>query len=277
MSKKENKIRINSMQKAYLNDILVRRVAGYKSLANRILKDVPENDNDIKTIGNDSLVDTLKTKIDDQVKLFYTIFDNKKLKNSVSKLIGVKFKKKSQTDYKKFINSNKDVKKYFQKLEVSQGLKLDDLIDNENLKEYLDVAIDANVELIKTMDKDTFSSISKAVYQNIASGNSKDKLSDTLLKIGTSSEKKARSIAMDQTNKILENMNKQRSISLGATKFEWQTTGKKLISQGGSSRDEHNSFDGKIYTYKDGAGSRGILPGEDVNCQCTALPIFDEE
>jgi SPP1 gp7 family putative phage head morphogenesis protein len=91
-----------------------------------------------------------------------------------------------------------------------------------------------------------------------------------LLELGAKSKKKAEQIAIDQTNKITENMNNQRVQSLGATKFEWMTTGKRTV------RDEHDSFDGKIYTYKDGAGARGIVPGQDVNCQCTAIPIFEE-
>jgi SPP1 gp7 family putative phage head morphogenesis protein len=273
MSRKKTikKSPITQMQKLYLNDILLRRADAYKGLINKIIKDIPDDYDKPKSIENDSLVGFLSKKIDIHVKRFNSIFKTPLLEKKVRTFIASKLKKDNQARYKKFINGNMSVKKHLQNLQAVQGIKTSDLIDNENLQEYMDNAISENVNLIKSMDNAIFDDIKNIVSKNVSGMIDKKQLTEKLLELGAKNEEKARQIAIDQTNKISENMNKQRSIGLGSKKFMWQSTGKNTV------RSEHAQYDGKIFTWEKGAGPRGIRPGEDVNCQCTAIAIFDDE
>jgi SPP1 gp7 family putative phage head morphogenesis protein len=269
-SKKHLAKKTPELQKAYLNEILLKRVNGYKSVIKRILDDMPSSLNKVERITNDSLIDDIKKKLENHINSFKKIFNEKMLKKSVNSFINNKLLAKNKAQFKHFAKANKGMNNQITKLSVTNGISLDDIVDNASLQGFIKNAISQNVELIKTMDTKVFEDIKTLVYQNIAQGSTKTKLSESLLNLGAKSRKKAEQIAKDQTNKINENINNQRVQALGATHFEWMTTGRENV------RSEHDSFDGKTYSYKKGAGSRGILPGQDVNCQCTAIPIFKD-
>lgn len=86
--------------------------------------------------------------------------------------------------------------------------------------------------------------------------------------------KKARTraavIARDQVNKANGDMTRLRQEKAEVKKFIWRTAGDSRV------RAEHRAFDGKTYTWKKGAGPRGIFPGEDIMCRCYAEPVIDE-
>ena len=270
-SKKHLAKKTPELQKAYLNEVLIKRVAGYKRVIKRILDDIPNSYNKVEHITNDSLVDDIRIKLEKHIDSFKKIFNNKMLNKAVGSFINNKLISKNKAQFKQFAKANRSMSTYLNKIELSAGISLDDVVDNENLQAFTKNAISQNVELIKTMDTKIFEDIKTAVYQNIAGGSDKHSLKEALEHLGAKSVKKAEQIAKDQTNKINENINNQRVQALGATHFEWMTTGRNNV------RSEHDRFNGKIYSYKDGAGSRGILPGQDVNCQCTAIPVFKED
>jgi SPP1 gp7 family putative phage head morphogenesis protein len=259
-----------SLQKMYLNDVLLKRADGYEKIIKEIIKEIPNDFNKVETIATDSFMSDLVSSMNKKIKKFNSIFTSAALSKSVTRFIGNKVAAKNKAAYKQFIKSNKSVQSSLNKIKLDKDLSMEDMIDNENLQNFTKDAIVQNVELIKSMDTKAFEDIKTTLYQNVTGKIDKKVLSEKLLELGAKNKTKAKQIAIDQTNKITENMNNQRSQALGAVEFEWITTGKNTV------RSEHASFDEKIFSYKDGAGSRGILPGQDVNCQCTAIPIFKD-
>jgi len=258
---------IRELQKLYLKDILLRRSAAYKKIIRVVIKKLDTKYNNIDVvIANDS-VDDMKKVIEDEIKAFNKLFGLLTLKKAIARFFTNKLKVRNQNAFNSV--NNKSMKKYLNSLEINLNISIKKVIENENLDLFLKDAISSNVELIKTMDKRVFEDIKTTVYQNLVGGVNKQDLIKKLKDLGAKSDKKAMRIATYQVNKINENLNKVRNMSLGIKKFIWQTTGSNKV------RDEHASFDGKEFTYKDGAGSRGILPGQDVDCQCTALPVVN--
>lgn len=311
---KNNKNIKKSLSNTYLQDVLIKRVRAYKTIIKRVSDIIPTEFNKVELITNDSLhmsmtlsalqedfinydeklpttkqieylkreveevkslivndslLDDVLKKIDDEIKGFKKIFALAALTKSVQKFIGKKLKTKNKESYKSFIGSNKAMKSYFVKKQTVTGLSINDMIDNENLENFIGDSITSNVQIIKSMDEKVFLDIQNSLLQNLTGKKDRKKLIEDLQELGAKSVSRAKFIAKDQVNKVYENINNERSKSLGAKKFTWHTSGKNNV------RPEHDSFNKKEYSYDKGAGSRGILPGEDPGCECIAIPKFE--
>lgn len=81
------------------------------------------------------------------------------------------------------------------------------------------------------------------------------------------SERKAKLIARDQTNKAMQAIGRARSLEAGIQEATWvHIPGAKM------SRETHKNFDGKKFDLSKGmydpdVGKR-IMPGELINCNC---------
>jgi SPP1 gp7 family putative phage head morphogenesis protein len=89
--------------------------------------------------------------------------------------------------------------------------------------------------------------------------------------------RRARNIALDQTRKAYNNINKGRMQAIGVQKFEWVHSG-----GGQKPRELHIELDGQVFSFDDlpvideRTGERGI-PGQAINCRCTMVPVIEFE
>jgi SPP1 gp7 family putative phage head morphogenesis protein len=167
--------------------------------------------------------------------------------------------------------------------ELSGGVSIKTNIIPEALREDVGVAIKSNVEdLIKTIPQQYFKNVNTLVMQSITTGTGVKELIPTLKELINKEKYKtdrhAKNLALDQTRKAYNAINKQRMLSVGIKKFMW------LHSGGGQHpREDHIDMNGKIYSFDDPpvidkrTGERGI-PGDAINCKCTMKPVieFDE-
>ncbi len=153
------------------------------------------------------------------------------------------------------------------------------------LKEMSQAAVTENVGLITSIADKYLSDVNGAVMRSITTGNGLKDLIPALNQYKGISERRATNIALDQTRKVYNMVNKGRMEKVGVKKFEW------IHSGGGSEpRKSHQAMDGKIYSFdrlpvinkeevdRGKAAVRGI-PGQAINCGCTMAPVleFDEE
>ena len=107
-------------------------------------------------------------------------------------------------------------------------------------------------------------------------GGDKDEIMERLRQAGAVTERRARTIARDQTAKAAEALNAARAAELGIEYYRWLTCQDERVSEG---RGGHRQLDGKIFRYDepeaiiDAAGHKGH-PAERVNCRCTSIGIF---
>ena len=136
-----------------------------------------------------------------------------------------------------------------------------------------------NVSLIKSIPPQYFTQVTGDVMRAISTGNI-DGLTESIVKHGKVSEKRAKMIALDQTNRAIQTISRQKMIDKGISKFQWIYTFRSK-----EPRPSHVKMNGNVYRLDSppiinadsgGAPKRGY-PGDLINCKCTMKPISEWE
>jgi len=161
--------------------------------------------------------------------------------------------------------------------ELSGGLTLNVKTLSPDILEAMKLAVANNVSLIKSIPSQYFTKVEGAVYRSLTGGNGLQDLQEFFVKQYGEEGRRAKNIALDQTRKAYNNLNKERMKKHGVGKFEW------LHSGGGlHPRPLHQSYHGRVFSFgnlpiiDEATGERGI-PGQAVNCGCTMVPVIEFE
>ena len=125
-----------------------------------------------------------------------------------------------------------------------------------------------NASLIKSLSRETISAIEKAALRAVQDGKLYSDLQKEISDRFDIADNRARLIARDQIGKLYGQINASRQKDLGISKFIWRTV------NDGRVREEHEDREGEIYSYDDPPD--GELPGEPIQCRCSAEPVFDD-
>lgn len=133
--------------------------------------------------------------------------------------------------------------------------------------------VEQNVNLIKSIEEEYLKDVTGVVFRNIETGHDLARMRDELHKTYGVTERRAKMIARDQTNKATNNLSRRRLLDYGVTKAKWLHT-----STGKTYRESHLEMDGEIYSIEEGCLDTDygdyIQPGELVNCHCTCVPLI---
>jgi SPP1 gp7 family putative phage head morphogenesis protein len=161
--------------------------------------------------------------------------------------------------------------------ELSGGLSLDVRALSPDVLEAMKLAVATQVSLIKSIPSQYFTKVEGAVYRSMTGGNGLQDLHEFFVKQYGEESRRAKNIALDQTRKAYNNLNKERMKKHGVGKFEW------LHSGGGlHPRPLHQSYNGRVFSFgnlpiiDEATGERGI-PGQAINCGCTMVPVIEFE
>ena len=189
----------------------------------------------------------------------------------------------------------KDILKYSDKTlttslkEISKDLSIDfsKAVDRKT-QEVIKASIHENAKLISSIQERYVEQVGNAVFRSISQGTG---INDVISNVDFALKSQARiaknrskNIALDQTRKAYNNINKSRMQNIGITKFKW------LHSGGGQQpRKLHQDkwpagLNGGIFSFDDlpvideKTGERGI-PSTLPNCKCRMVAVleFDEE
>lgn len=158
---------------------------------------------------------------------------------------------------------------------LSGGLILNTSSLTQGTKEIMKASVSENVSLIKSIGEQYLGNVQKAVLRSITTGNGLQDLIPALSRFEGISYRHARNVALDQTRKVYNSVNKGRMQASGVKKFEWVHSG-----GGQKPRKDHIEMDGNIYSFDDlpvidrKTGERGI-PGQAINCRCTMVPVLE--
>lgn len=160
--------------------------------------------------------------------------------------------------------------------EMSGQMTLKTDVLNDSLRDVLVSTVVENVNLISRIPQTYLDNVSGAVMRSIQTGNGLADLTPELDKYGVTVRNWAKNVALDQTRKAYNGINRGRMEALGVTEFEW-------VHSGGSNhpREYHRDvLNGKIFNFEDlphidgpTQGEKGI-PGQAPYCRCTMRPIF---
>ena len=137
-----------------------------------------------------------------------------------------------------------------------------------NFGAMVDHFISENVSLISTIPADMLSHVDRIVQRGITSGTPVDQLRGEIADRFGISARHARVIARDQVGKLYGQVNRVRQRALGIDSFEWETANDERV------REEHQLLNGKVFRW-DAPPAEGI-PGEPIQCRCTAQPQLDK-
>lgn len=157
---------------------------------------------------------------------------------------------------------------------LSGGLSLKTSIRSPALENIYKASVVENVGLIKSIAGEYQEKVQGAVMRSITTGNGLQDLVPALEQYEGQTNRRAKNIALDQTRKAYNSINKGRMQALGVDSFMWHHSG-----GGAHPREDHIAMDGQVYQFDNlpvidqKTGERGI-PGQAINCRCTMSPVF---
>lgn len=155
--------------------------------------------------------------------------------------------------------------------QAQAALGVDVFASDPQLAKKATAFVKTNVKLITNLPKDASSRIAKTVRAGIEAGTSNATLAVQLQSNLDGCQARAYLVARDQTGKLYGQINSDRQKSLGITKFIWRTSNDDRV------RDSHRDLEGQTFSYDDpptGDDGEPIIPGEDIQCRCSAEPDF---
>jgi len=164
---------------------------------------------------------------------------------------------------------------------LTGGLSLKTGVVPKGMEDVSKALIAENVSLIKSIPQQYFKDVTGSVMRSITTGHGMADLLPEIKKYKGQTERRAKNLALDQTRKAYNSINKQRMQSIGVKQFEWVHSG-----GGQKPRESHIKIDGKTFDFENlesqqaGYGvpkeDQGI-PGHPINCRCTMLPVINFE
>jgi SPP1 gp7 family putative phage head morphogenesis protein len=159
--------------------------------------------------------------------------------------------------------------------QLSGGLSIKTGFLTGDLREITKSIVEENVSLIKSISDRYLYNVQKAVLRSISFGNGLKDLIPQLSKFKGITDRHAKNMALDQTRKAYNSINRARMEKVGIGKFKW-------IHSGGGQlpRKDHIEMSGNIYSFDDlpvidkRTGERGI-PGQAINCRCLMVPVIE--
>lgn len=172
-------------------------------------------------------------------------------------------------------NRKLTVKEWRKAVNKTLGINiLEDYYDGNFYEEILEKWISDNVDLISTIPSEFLDDMKKIVLDGYLNGKTVSKIAKEIQHTYGTTKSHARLIAKDQTGKLNAKITQYQQQSCGVNKYKWRTAGD------GRVRDDHKDLNGKIFDWDhppvvDQKKGRRAHPGEDYNCRCVAIPVFD--
>ena len=151
---------------------------------------------------------------------------------------------------------------------------LDDYYEGEFYEELLKKWIEDNVALIKTIPQDTLGEMREVILDGYRNGKLTKDIAKEIQHIYGVEKRHAQFIARDQTAKLNAQISRKQQEDAGVKEYVWSTSGDSRV------RDSHRALNNKRFRWDDPPvvdikTGRRCHPGQDYQCRCVALAVFD--
>lgn len=168
----------------------------------------------------------------------------------------------------------------------AMGVDLAQMVADERLNTAMDACIRRNVQLIKSIPEYYLDKIQFIIDNETIKGRSATSIIDQIREVYPVTERKARLIARDQSNKANGDLTRARQTAIGIRGYRWRTVGDNAV------RETHRHRNGKVYAWNPADVGKRLEsgevmldptdedighPGEDIQCRCIAEPILELE
>jgi SPP1 gp7 family putative phage head morphogenesis protein len=146
--------------------------------------------------------------------------------------------------------------------------------DGLKFSQLLDRWAAANVGLIKTIPQETLGKMRDIVKAGYLRGADTKSVAREIQDAYGTGKNHARFIARDQMAKLNADIAREQQTDAGVSEYVWRTAGDRRV------RDSHAALNGKRFKHSDPPvvderTGRRAGPGQDFQCRCVALPVFD--
>lgn len=256
LKKPPRSISVKGQQRAYLSDI-IPFIKELKRITEEIL--YPQIENIIATSKSE------RPKLDSFSDDIESLMEKMRLKF---------FKNYSDAQISFFAKRAAERLENFNAKEFEKQFKRVLNIDLHRVEPWLSSEIKGfvsqNVSLIKSIPDQYFNRVEQSVLRGIQSGKLTSAIKEEIQQAYSVSESRATLIARDQIAKFNGNLTELRQKSVGVSKYIWS------ISLDERVRPDHAEKEGNVYYWNDPPADTGH-PGQDFQCRCSALPVFDDE
>lgn len=155
------------------------------------------------------------------------------------------------------------------------GLDLaDDYYLGQFFQQLLDQWVSENVSLIKTIPQGSLEEMREIVYNGYRTGQTTTSIVKEIQHTYSVNKSHARLIARDQMAKLNAELTKRQQTDAGVESYKWSTSRDSRVREG------HRRLNGKIFRWDDppvvdAKTGRRCHPGEDYQCRCVAIPVFN--
>lgn len=259
-------MRLTNAYMAIEKEVLLKYIPELKRIINEGTKYNTDSQND-----NDEKRKVARfSSIDNTIVRLGILFESiRKELNSAFGLYNLKheLKKIAKLDHKLTISEWKKV------ISKTLGINiLEDYYSGEFYQTMLEQWVSENVDLIKTIPNQSLGKMKEIVYKNYMEGHTTTSIVKELQQQYGMDKRHARFIARDQVSKLNAKITKSQQQDAGVNHYKWSGCGD------GRERDSHKALNGKIFSWDNPPETergRRCHPGEDYQCRCCAIPVFD--
>lgn len=140
--------------------------------------------------------------------------------------------------------------------------------------EQLLIWIQENVDLIKTIPKDSLDKMRDIVYEGYVSGKTMTAMMKDIRRVYGVSKRRALFIARDQIAKLNGRIQRAQQMDAGISEYIWSTSEDERV------RKSHRELNGKKFSWDDppeNSDGRKCHPGQDFQCRCIGRPVFKRD
>jgi len=152
--------------------------------------------------------------------------------------------------------------------QAAVGVNIAPLMTSGAVADEVALGLAANVSLIQSIPTQFHQRVANTVLNSVRSGMRYTAIVSDLMNDYSITKNRATLIARDQTSKLNASFNEARQTQLGIKKYIWSTSLDERV------RDSHAEKEGQTFSWDDPPADTGH-PGNDVNCRCTAIAVFE--
>jgi SPP1 gp7 family putative phage head morphogenesis protein len=153
---------------------------------------------------------------------------------------------------------------------------MDDYYNDVKFQQIFDKWVADNVGLIKTIPHETLGKMREVVNGGYLRGATTKEIAREIQQSYDINKSHAQFIARDQMAKLNADITREQQQDAGINEYVWRTVNDRRV------RTRHRELNGERFKYNappivDGKTGRRANPGQDYQCRCVALPVFDIE
>lgn len=262
-------LRLANKYMAVEREILVKHIPELKEILNEGTKAYNMDSQDKKDNEKKRKLARFET-LDNTLVRLKLLFDN--IHRELDAAFGLfdlngRLKKIAQLDYKLSIDEWKKV------IYKTLGINLlDDYFRGDYYEEMLAKWIYENVDLIKTVPKQSLGKIRELVYKQYMDGSSTTNIIKELQRQYGMDKRHAHLIARDQVGKLNAKITESQQRDAGVKRYKWSDSRDEKV------RKSHRRLNGHIFSWNEPPetdNGRRCHPQQDYQCRCCAIPVFD--